>query len=142
MVELTGLSKNQLREWCTVRKLVPPDIMPNGPGTHAMFTWQAALALRILKSIQDDWSGTVSTWAPIVGEFRTVINGTSFPSLFGGVLVFKGLTSMNVEHAPKLESKSGVLAIPLDPHLEVLASRLAIPVPNQLPLFPPMAVHS
>lgn len=141
MVELTGLTKNQLREWCSVRRLLPPDIGPEGPGTHAMFTWQTAISLRVLKSIQDDWAGTVSAWAPVVRDFRAEIKGTSFPTLFGNVVVFDSLNSMTIRQELALTTRSGILAVPLDPHLEVLVSKLAIPLPDQLPLFPPMAVQ-
>lgn len=142
MVELTGLTKSQLREWCSVRQLLPSDIIPEGPGTHAMFTWQTAISLRILKSIQDDWAGTVSAWAPVVRDFRAEIEGTSFPTLFGHVVVFDSLSSMIIQKETELKGGSGVLVVPLDPHLEVLASKLAIPLPDQLPLFPPMAVKA
>lgn len=142
MVELTGLTKSQLREWCSVRQLLPSDIMPEGPGTHAMFTWQTAISLRILKSIQNDWAGTVSAWAPVVRDFRAEIKGTSFPTLFGHVVVFESISSMTIQRETELTAGSGVLVVPLDPHLEVLASKLAIPLPDQLPLFPPMAVKA
>ena len=142
MIELTGLSKSQLREWCSVRQLLPSDIIPEGPGTHAMFTWQTAISLRILKSIHDDWAGTVSAWAPVVRDFRAEINGTPFPALFGNVVVFDSLTSMAIQKETELTAGSGGLVVPLDPHLEVLASKLAIPLPDQLPLFPPMAVKA
>lgn len=142
MVELTGLTKSQLREWCSVRQLLPSDIMPEGPGTHAMFTWQTAISLRILKSIQDDWAGTVSAWAPVVRDFRAEIEGASFLKLFGHVVVFDGLSSMIIQKETELKGGSGILVVPLDPHLEVLASKLAIPLPDQLPLFPPMAVKA
>lgn len=140
MVELTGLTKNQLREWCSVRKLLPPDIAPKGPGTHGMFTWQTAIALRILKSIQDDWAGTVSAWAPVVRDFRVEIKGSSFPALFGNAVIFDSLTSMTIQKELAITTGPGILAVPLNPHLEVLATKLAIPLPDQLPLFPPMSV--
>lgn len=141
MVELTGLTKNQLREWCSVRQLLPPDIVPEGPGTHAMFTWQTAIALRVLKSIQDDWAGTVSAWAPVVRDFRAEMKGTSFPTLYGNAVIFNSLTSMTIQKELEMTTGSGILAVPLNPHLEVLATRLSIPLPDQLPLFPPMSVR-
>nr|WP_322865929.1 hypothetical protein [Aquicoccus sp. G2-2]MEA1113197.1 hypothetical protein [Aquicoccus sp. G2-2] len=140
MVELTGLTKSQLREWCSVRQLLPPDIAPEGPGTHAMFTWQTAIALRVLKSIQDDWAGTVSAWAPVIRDFRAEIKRTSFPTLFGNAVIFDSLTSMTIQQELEMTTGPGILAVPLSPHLEVLATKLAIPLPDQLPLFPPMSV--
>ena len=142
MVEMTGHSRNQLREWCCVRWLVPPDIMADGPGSHATFTWQTALSLRILKNIQDERAGRVSTWAPVVRKFRAAIDGTSFPSLLGYVLEFKDYKSMSIQVMHGLNSGFAFLAVPLAPHLEALASNLAIEVPNQLPQFPPMAVRT
>lgn len=139
MVELTGLTKSQLREWCIVRQLMLPDVAPQGPGTQAMFTWQTAISLRVLKSIHDDWAGTVSAWAPIVRDFRSEIRGTSFLTLFGKIVVFDSINSMTIQQESVLTTESGGLAVPLNPHLEVLASKLAIPLSNQLPFFPHMA---
>ena len=87
-LQLTGLTKNQLREWCSVRNLIPADILPNGPGRHALFSWQTALALRLLKSIHDDWAGEVASWAEPIRTFRGAIEHTAFPSLWGTVVRF------------------------------------------------------
>ena len=81
MLRLTGLTKSQLREWCSVRNVIPADILPDGPGRHALFSWQSAPALRLLKSIHEDWAGEVASWAEPIRTFRAAIERTAFPSL-------------------------------------------------------------
>lgn len=139
-VALTGLTKSQLREWCSVRHLLPPDVPPAGPGRHALFTWQTALALRVLKSLHDDWAGEVSSWAPAVRSFRESLGEVPFPALWGTAVVFDQLRSTRIVKLPQMIGELGALSIPLDPHLSVLAQSLAIPPPQQLHLFPPMAI--
>jgi len=38
------------------------------------------------------------------------------------------------------ESALGGVVVPLEPHLTLLAAKLSLPPPDQLPLFPPMVV--
>jgi hypothetical protein len=140
MVRLTGLTKSQLREWCSVRNLIPADILPNGPGRHALFSWQSALALRLLKCIHEEWAGEVAGWAEPIRTFRTAIERTAFPSLWGAVVRFDQDRRPTVYRPTSAIIDAPALILPLDPHLMVLASSLAIPPPDQLNLFPAMAL--
>lgn len=139
-LKLTGLTKSQLREWCSVRNLVPADILPNGPGRHALFSWQTALALRLLKAIHDDWAGEVASWAEPIRTFRAAIEHVPFPSLWGAVLRFDKNRCPTIYRPSTTVIDGPTLVLPLDPHLLVLATSLAIPPPDQLHLFPAMAV--
>lgn len=139
-LQLTGLTKSQLREWCSVRKLVPADTLPAGPGRHALFSWQTALALRLLKSIHDNWAGEVASWAEPIRAFRAAIEQTAFPSLWGAVVSFDQDRRPTLSRPTSAPIDGPALILPLDPHLLVLASCLAIPPPDQLDLFPAMAV--
>jgi hypothetical protein len=137
---LTGLTKSQLREWCTVRALLEPDVPADGPGRHAMFAWHSILALRLLKSIREDWAGEVARWAGAVRHFRESIRGVPFPALWGSVVIFEDLYSSRLVKVSGHDFGHPSLSMPLDPHLLVLASRMAITPPDQLSLFLPSAV--
>lgn len=137
---LTGLTKSQLREWCSVRNLLPPDVLPSGPGRHALFTWQTALALRVLKAVRDDWAGEVASWAPSLRKFRKGLDQVPFPALWGTAVAFDQQRTPSIVRLPLTVDELGALIMPLDPHLTVLARSLALPPPDQLHLFPAMAV--
>lgn len=140
MIVLTGLTRSQLREWCAVRNLVPADIPPNGPGRHALFSWQTALALRLLKSLHDDWAGEVATWAGPIREFRASLEHTAFPTLWGSAVQFDQGRRATIIRPSSYVFDAPSLFMPLNPHLLVLASSLAIAPPDQLNLFPAVAV--
>ena len=140
VLKLTGLTRSQLREWCSVRNLVPADVPANGPGRHALFSWQTALTLRLLKAIQGNWGGEVAGWAEAACKFRETIEDTPFPALWGTTVRFDEERCPAIFRQGSIVADRPMLSLPLDPHLLVLASTLAIPPPNQLHLFPPMAV--
>lgn len=140
-VALTGLTKSQLREWTGRgrRALLPPDIEPDGPGRHALFSWQSILVLRVLLALHSDFAAELGAWAPAAKHLREQLGHAPFPSLWRVSAVFP-----NRETALLLETtsnvKNNVVIIPLEPHLTVIATKLSLPRPDQLPLFPPMVI--
>jgi len=141
VLALTGLTKSQLREWTGKgrRELLYPDVEPDGPGRHALFSWQTLLALRILLVLHRDFAAEVGAWAPAARQLRAQLERVSFPSLWRMSAFFPNretvLLTENVSDADR-----GGLLVPLEPHLTVLATKLSTPRPDQLSLFPPMAV--
>ena len=141
VVELTGLSGNQLREWSSPRRrnLIPADVGPDGPGRHALYSWQTVLVLRVLRELRDDFAVEIGGWAPRLVELRQDLKGVSFPSLWGTLLTFPNKTLPVVLSAQTKEIPTGVV-IALDPHLLPIATKLSLPQPDQLFLFPVHAV--
>ena len=141
VVELTGLSTNQLREWSSPRRrnLIPADVGPDGPGRHALYSWQSVLVLRLLRELRDDFAVEIGGWAPRMVELRQELKGVSFPSLWGRFLTFRSKNPPLLLSAQAREIPIG-LVIALDPHLLPIATKLSLPPPDQLFLLPVRAV--
>ena len=97
---------------------------------------------QLLKSVHDDWAGEVASWAGPIRIFRGAIEHTAFPSLWGTVVRFDKDRRPSISRPtyPLLVDGPISLILPLDPHLLVLASSLAIRPPDRLHLFPALAV--
>ena len=141
VVVLTGLTVSQLREWSSSRRrnLIPADVDAAGPGRHALYSWQTILVLRVLRELRDDFAVDLGAWAPGMVELRQQLQGISFPSLWGTLLKFQSKHSPTLLSAQTPGFPTG-LVIPLDPHLLPIATKLSLPSPNQLFLFPVVAV--
>lgn len=138
---LSGLTAHQLREWCGRRAIVTPDIPAAGRGRHALFSWQTILALRVLKELHDRFGAEVGSWSEAIGRCQHLLSDKSFPSLWGTFAAFVDTRKAALITDTSELSIGPCLLIPLDPHLEVLATGLALPgPPSQLSLFPAMRV--
>lgn len=142
VMELTGLTRSQLREWSSRdrRNLIPADVEPEGPGRHALYTWQTILVLRLLRALHTEFSVEVAAWAPGMNRLRQKLERVSFPSLWGSLVHFPNRESPELAGSSVSAPLSGVL-LPLDPHLLVIATKLSLPPPDQLFLFPAVAVR-
>lgn len=141
VLEVTGLTRNQLREWTGRgrRELMPPDVEPGGPGRHALYTWQSALVLRLLLVLHNEFAAKVGAWAPAAKNLRKKLDGAPFPNLWHLSVCFPDChTALLVEDVTKLDHPG--LILPLEPHLAVLSSKLSLPQPVQLSLFLPIEV--
>jgi hypothetical protein len=140
-IELTGLTRNQLREWTNKsrRGFLVADVAPNGPGRHALYSWQTLLVLRLLLSLQSQFAIDVGAWSPVTRKLRQLLENVSFHSLWGMRVVFSNSESVKLSDEP-LDVCAGQLVLPLDPHLEFIATKLALPHPGQLSLFAAMVV--
>ena len=139
---LTGLTRSQLREWSGRgrRNLVSPDVEPEGPGRHALYAWQTVLVLRLLNTLHTEFSMEVGSWAPAMLNLRDKLDRVSFPSLRRSIVHFPNRERADLLLAMSEVPAEGGIVLPLDPHLAVLATKLSIPPPDQLPLFPALAV--
>lgn len=142
VIELTGLTRSQLREWCgrDRRNLIPADIMPQGPGRHALYTWQTVLVLRLLKTMHTDFAVEIAAWAPAINMLRQMLEGKSFPSLWDSAVYFRSRNHVDLVASSLGPNDEVGLLLPLEPHLSVIAAKLSISPPNQLPLFPAVGV--
>jgi hypothetical protein len=141
-LEVTGLTRSQLREWCgrSRRDLIQPDVDPEGPGRHALYAWQTLLVLRLLKSLQSDFALEVGAWAPAAKELRAELDRVAFPTLWRCSAYFPSRETARLIDSISEVGETGGIVVPLEPHLTVLAARLSLPGPQQLPLFPAMVV--
>jgi hypothetical protein len=142
VIDLTGLTRSQLREWSgrDRRNLLPADVGPEGPGRHALYAWQTVLVLRLLKTLHTDFAVEVGAWAPGMNRLRRKLERVSFPSLWGLLVHFPCREQPELATPALGAPVSGGVLLPLDPHLLVIATKLSLPPPDQLPLFPAVAV--
>lgn len=134
-LHLTGLSENQLREWCGKRGLFQPTVPARGSGRIALYSWQDLIALRVFREIFQVFGGRASSWAAGITELRACLTGQFFPNLFGQNAVFPDQRSAYLGSISALPSTGAALFVPLDPHLAAIASQ-ATPdeLQGQLPL--------
>lgn len=144
VLELSGLTRSQLREWCSRdrRDLIRPDVEANGPGRHALYEWQTVLVLRILIHLHREYGVEVGAWAPAISDLRRNLNGVSFPSLWNCCVHFPSMSLSRVVPSSEVAKLGEGIVLQLQPHLLVLAQKLAISPPKQLHLFPARAVRS
>jgi hypothetical protein len=139
--KLTGLSSNQLREWCGRREILEPDIAPSGPGRHALYGWQTLLVLRVLLVLQEEFGVEVVAWAKAARRFRKLVDKRSFPSLTTAWVFFADCNQAVLLESIKRGSRVDAgLLLPLKPHLDVLATAFASQGDSQMQLLRPMAV--
>lgn len=140
-IRLTGLSANQLREWCGRREILEPDVAPGGPGRHALYGWQTLLVLRVLLVLQEEFGAEVIAWAKAARGFRKLVDKRSFPSLTSGWVFFADCNQAALFESVKRGSPIDAgLLLPLKPHMDVLAMAFAAQGDGQMQLLRPMAV--
>jgi hypothetical protein len=140
-VRLSGLTTHQLREWCGRRGVVIPDVPAAGRGRHALFSWRTILALRILHELHGDFGVEVIAWRRAIAACQKLLEGRSFPSLWGASVAFPSTTDAILIHDWEGPRETARLVVPLGPHLRALASDHSAPPEAQLPLFAVMAVR-
>ena len=87
-LRLTGLSQNQLREWCGRRGIFEPAVPARGSGRFALYSWHDIIALRILLEIFTVFGGRATSWAEGIRSLRTNLDGQFFPTLWVRPLFF------------------------------------------------------
>ena len=120
-IRLSGLTPHQLREWCGRRGVVVPDVPPAGRGRLALFSWQTLLALSILNELHQRYGVEVGAWTVAIGHLQGLLKGRSFPSLWGGSVVFPTNVEAYLLTRLDLYPKGSCLVVSLDHHLSVLA---------------------
>lgn len=140
-LRLSGLTVNQMREWCGRRGIVVPDVPATGRGRHALYSWQTVLALRILKELRDEFSIEVNAWGASVATCQRLLRRRSFPSLWGMAFVFQNSSDAELIADEERAPGTNRLYTPLNPHLGALAQEYALPEMTQLPLFAALQVR-
>lgn len=135
-LRLTGLSNNQLREWCGRRGIFQPSVPARGSGRLSLYSWQDILALRILLEIFTAFGGGASQWASGIRNLKELLDGHFFPSLWGKAAIFTDCNSVFIADASSISHPTTVLIIQLDPHLKTLVNPSAPrELQAQLPLL-------
>ena len=139
--ELTGLSKDKLREWTSRRALISADIPPKKQGSPAKFTWQTILLLRVAVTLRDQFHLELQAYRQVLMRLRCGLQGTSFIGLWGKTLVIRADQTWSLvdqsEAEPELDD---AILIQLGRHLDAVSRGFALPrptsSPGQLDLFP------
>ena len=135
-LRLTGLSDNQLREWCGRRGIFQPAVPARGSGRLSLYSWQDIIALRILLEIFTAFGGRASRWADGIRNLKELLDGHFFPSLWGKAAIFTDRNSVLIADASSISHATTVLVVQLDPHLKALVSPSALgELQAQLPLL-------
>ena len=140
---LTGLTADQLREWTARRGLVQPDEPAPKRGSEAKFSWQTLLVLRLAAVLRTQFRVELQAHRELLALARKLLDGASFPGLWGGTLAIYGLTRCELlsARAPLPRAEDDVILLRLDRHLEALSQGFRLPDPvSQLPLFPAIAL--
>lgn len=140
-IEVTGLTRNQLREWTSRgrREILTADVEPEGPGRHALFSWQTLLVLRVLLVLHNDFACEIGAWGASARNLRRELEKVSFASLWRSGIHFSDCRTVAVIDNGRTLDRPGIF-VPLEPHLQLLADKLSLPRPDQLSLLPPMLV--
>lgn len=140
---LTGLSADRLREWAGRRGLVRPDVPARGKGSHARYSWQTVLALRLASVLKDQFKLELQAHRELLGKVQSELAGKSFPALRGSVMALYGDARVEL-CAPGVGPTyldTAVLLLPLEAHLDALSNGFGVPDPRpQRQLFPALSV--
>lgn len=132
---MTGLSASQLREWTSRRGILPADQPARGRGKHAQYAWNTVLVLRLLAELHGSYGVEIAAWSALAKRVRDDLAAASPLSLYGKYLQIR-CDEHEVTATPSATPRSASITIPLNPHLEALATGLGVPPPPaQLSLF-------
>ena len=120
-LRLTGLSENQLREWCGRRGILQPAIPAEGSGRPALYAWRDIIALRILLGVFEVFGAKASGWAEGINDLRCLLRMHSFPSLWSKAAVSFDCSSASLAEASSVLHSVQALVIPFDPHLQAVS---------------------
>lgn len=144
VLQLTGLTADQLREWTVRRALIQPDVPAQKRGSEAKFSWQTVLLLRLAVVLRSRFHVELQAHRRLLVAARDLLDGASFPALWGTTLAIYDLRRCEL-----LPARSAIMAdedavlLRLSRHLEVLSQGFGLPDPvAQLPLFPAVPIHS
>lgn len=145
--KLTGLTRNQLREWTGRRALILADVPPKASGSDALFSWQTILTLRLAAVMREEFRMELKTHRTLFRQIRDALIDTPILSLRGKCIAIYGGKNLGgenwnlVDRTERLNETDNVFLFSLDPHLDALAIGFEIREPTaQLLLFPATAV--
>lgn len=143
VMKVTGLSADQLREWTVRRALIQPDVPASRQGQQARFGWQTVLLLRLAVVMRVRFHIELQVHRDLLSQARLLMNGRSFPSLWGHRLAILGLDRCRLlGPADIMTTDEDVILLGLNTHLEALSQGFGVSEPiAQLPLFPAVGLR-
>ena len=138
VLELTGLTVDQVRDWTVRRELIKPDVPARKRGSEARFSWQTVLLLRLATVLRTRFHVELQAHRSLLLEARGVLQGVSFVALWGGALAIYDLARCELVFSfGDLNADEDAIVLRLDPHLEILSTGFEFEDAfTQLPLFP------
>jgi len=91
VLQLTGLTADQLREWTVRRALIQPDEPAQKRGVEAKFSWQAVLLLRLAMVLRTRFHVELQPHRELLAAARELLDNVSFPTLWGRTLAIYDL---------------------------------------------------
>jgi DNA-binding transcriptional MerR regulator len=143
VLQLTGLTADQLREWTSRRGLIQPDIKPKGPGSRAMYSWQTVLVLRLAVVLKEILHVELQAHRATLSNLTLRLKKSSFPSLRGKALALNSDGSVDfLSNFEVPTHKKDRIILQLDSHLDIIATSFDSGQRiHQLPLFPAVSVR-
>lgn len=145
VLELTGLTADQLREWTVRRGLVQPDEPAQKRGSEAKFSWQTLLVLRLAVVLRTRFHVELQAHRELLAAARKLLDGASFHGLWGGTLAIDGMSHCELlsARATLLSAEEDAILLRLNRHLEALSQGFGLSDPvAQLPLFPAVGLKA
>ena len=137
VLQLTGLTADQLREWTVRRALIPPDVPAQKRGSEAKFSWQTVLLLRLAVVLRTRFHVELQAHRELFVSARDLLNGVSFPALWGTALAIYSLQRCELlQPRASFAGEEDAIILRMNGHLDVLSQGFGLPDPMlQLPLF-------
>lgn len=144
VLQLTGLSADQLREWTVRRALIQADVPAQKRGSEAKFSWQTVLLLRLAVVLRTRFHVELQAHRDLLVAARELLDGTSFPGLWGATLAIYDLRRCELlSPRAALAADEDAVLLRLNRHLDVLSQGFGLFDPvAQLPLFPAVPIRS
>jgi len=144
VLQLTGLTADQLREWTVRRSLIRPDFPAQKRGSEAKFSWQTVLLLRLAVVLKSQFHLELQAHRELLAAARELLEGKSFPALWGLTLAvydFQRCELLGPRMTVALDED--VILLRLDRHLYALSEGFGLMDPvTQLPLFPVIGLQT
>jgi hypothetical protein len=102
------------------------------------------LVLRLAAVLRTRFHVELQAHRELLASARKLLEGTSFPSLWGGTLAIYGLTRCELisARASVPSAEEDAILLRLNRHLEALSQGFGLPEPvSQLPLFPAVGLR-
>lgn len=143
VLELTGLTTDQLREWTVRRAFIQPDLPACKRGSEAKFSWQTVLLLRLAVVLRNRFHIELQAHRELLIAARELLDGASFLSLWGKSLaIYDRHRCALLPASEVVKTAEDAVLLRLERHLEVLSQRFGLSDPvSQLPLFPAVPIR-